>query len=192
MNEIQKVADYINTHMDFPRFARLCVALGSQVNDAQLRFIKALVFERSMEQYSKGKIKFVGEEGCDLIIPELNVRVEQKYTEDALFTPKKKTLRENTKSIKLMNSMGTNTHNKLPETYADYLIFIGNQAAMLFSKQDLEQHLQVGGDGISANIPTRKGILLASPIDMDANNQTQIDFISGFMKYIDSYIQSVK
>jgi len=190
--KIHEVAEYIKTHMDFPRYARLTKALGKQTDAAQLRFIKALIFERSVEIYSKGRIKYVGEEGCDLYIPALEVRGEKKYTEDALYTPKKKILREKTGNIKLMNSMGTNTHNKLPEAYADYLIFIGNQGAMLFSKETLEEHLNVGGDGISANIPTEKGVLLASPEIMNSDDQKEIDFIDGLMKYIDTYIQSVK
>lgn len=193
MTTIIEVADFFKKNMDFKRFARLTKALGDQLNDAQLRFIKALVFEQSMEDYSKGKIKYVGKEGCDLIIPELNdAKVEMKYVEDALYTSKRKELREHTGGIKLMNSMGTNTHKSLPPNYADFLIFIGNQGAMLFDRKTLSAHIDPGGDGISANIPTNKGIILATPEQMTFGNQQEVDFIQGLQKYIKTYVSNVK
>lgn len=188
----QQVADFFKSKMDFARFARLTQALGNQANDAQLRFLKAMIFERSMEAYSKGEIKYVGEEGCDLIIPSLDARVEMKYVENALYTNSKKQLREQTGGIKLMNSMGTNTHKVLPSGYADFLIFIGNQGAMLFDRGTMEAHIVSGGDGITANIPTNKGIVLATPKEMSAGNQKEVDFVDGLMKYIDSYVGKIK
>jgi hypothetical protein len=178
--------------MDFARFARLTKALGNQANDAQLRFLKAMIFEQSIEEYSNGSIKYVGEEGCDLIIPSLDARVEMKYSEGALYTASRKELREQTGGIKLMNSMGTNTHKVLPAGYADYLIYIGNQGAILFDKATLEDHLVSGGDGISANIPTNKGIILATPKEMSSGNQQEIDFVQGLKNYIKTYIQGIK
>jgi len=188
----QDVAKFFKENMDFARFARLTKALGDQVNDAQLRFMKAMVFEQSIEAYSGGKIKYVGQEGCDLIVPALNdARVEMKYVENALYTTSRKQLREQTGGIKLMNSMGTNTHKVLPAGYADFLIFIGNQGAMLFDRATLEAHIDPGGDGISANIPTSKGIILATPNEMPAGNQQEVDFIKGLHEYIKNYIQNV-
>ncbi len=188
-----QVSEFFKAHVDFARFARLTCALGDQVNDAQLRFIKALVFEQSVEEYSGGKIKYVGQEGCDLIVPELgDARVEMKYVENALYTTSRKQLREQTGGIKLMNSMGTNTHKVLPAGYADFLIFIGNQGAMLFDRKTLEEHIDPGGDGISANIPTSKGIILATPNEMSAGNQQEVDFIKGLHQYIKNYIKNVK
>jgi len=189
---IDQVADFFKSKMDFTRFARLTQALGNQANDAQLRFIKALIFEQSIEEYSKGNIKYVGEEGCDLIIPSLDARVEMKYVENALYTSSRKHLREQTGGIKLMNSMGTNTHKVLPPNYADFLIFVGNQGAILFDRPTLELHILSGGDGITANVPTKKGIILATPKEMSASNQQEIDFIQGLNAFIKSYIRNVK
>lgn len=188
----QDVAEFFKANMDFARFARLTKALGNQANDAQLRFLKAMIFEQSIEEYSNGSIKYVGEEGCDLIIPSLDARVEMKYSEGALYTASRKELREQTGGIKLMNSMGTNTHKVLPAGYADYLIYIGNQGAILFDKATLEDHLVSGGDGISANIPTNKGIILATPKEMSSGNQQEIDFVQGLKNYIKTYIQGIK
>jgi hypothetical protein len=192
MTTKEQVADFFKSNMDFQRFARLTTALGKQANDAQLRFLKAMIFEQSIEEYSSGSIKYVGEEGCDLIIPSLNARVEMKYVENALYTPSKKELREQTGGIKLMNSMGTNTHKVLPSNYADYLIFIGNQGAILFDRSALEQHIVSGGDGISANIPTSKGIILATPTEMTSGVQQEVDFVQGLKNYIKTYVNNVK
>ena len=188
----EEVSKFFKSNMDFSRFARLTKALSDQANDGQLRFLKAMIFERSIEKYSKGKIRYVGEEGCDLFIDDLNARVEMKYTENALYTTSRKQLREQTGGIKLMNSMGTNTHTVLPANYADFLIFIGNQGAMLFDRPTLETYAISGGDGITANIPTSKGIILATPSEMTATDQQEVNFIKGLMNYIDSYIEEIK
>jgi hypothetical protein len=91
-----------------------------------------------------------------------------------------------------MNSMGTNTHKVLPANYADYLIFIGNQGAILFDRSALEQHIVSGGDGISANIPTSKGIILATPTEMTSGAQQEVDFVQGLKNYIKTYVNNVK
>lgn len=192
MTTKEQVADFFKSNMDFQRFARLTTALGKQANDAQLRFLKAMIFEQSIEEYSSGSIKYVGEEGCDLIIPSLDARVEMKYVENALYTVSKKELREQTGGIKLMNSMGTNTHKVLPANYADYLIFIGNQGAILFDRLVVEQYIVSGGDGITANIPTSKGIILATPTVMSGGAQQAVDFVQGLKNYIKTYINNIK
>jgi hypothetical protein len=192
MPTINEISDFIKSHMDFQRFSRLTAALGHQLNDAQLRFLKAMIFELSIEEYSQGHIKYVGQEGADLIILSLDACVEMKYIEDAIFTAKKKILKEKTGNVKLMNSMGTNSHKLLPVDYANYLLLIGNQGAMLFDKTTIEQHITIDGDGIVANIPTNKGIILATPDEMSGSNQTKIDFIEGLRNYIKTYINTVK
>lgn len=190
---LTQLAQYITQNMDFARFARLTRALGNQANTEQLRFFKAMIFEKSMETYSQGRIVYVGQEGCDLLVPALGgARVEMKYVEGALYTTARRTLRESTGGIKLMNSMGTNTHKTLPANYADYLIYIGCQGAMLFDRATLEAHMVAGGDGITANLPTSKGILLAGPDVMTPGTQQEVDFLGTLMNFLDTYISSVK
>ena len=188
MTTKKQVADFFKSNMDWARFARLTQALGDQANNAQLRFLKATLFEQSIETYSNGKIKYVGEEGCDHVIdePDLYARIEMKYTEGALYTASKKLLRESTGGIKLMNSMGTNTHKVLPSTYADFLLFVGNQGATVAA------HITPGGDGITANIPTKQGIILATPVEMNAGHQPKVDFIGPFDAFNKSYISNIK
>ena len=120
------------------------------------------------------------------------VKIEMKYTEGALYTAGKKLLRESTGGIKLMNSMGTNTHKVLPATYADFLLFVGNQGAMLFDRDTIAAHITPGGDGITANIPTKDGIIIATPKEMDTGDQLEVDFIGAFDSFIKSYIRNIK
>lgn len=189
----EQVADYLKEVINFGRFARLSKALGNQLNTEQLRFFKSFVFEKSLEPYSNNSLKYVGQDGCDFLIPSLdNTKLEMKYTENALFTPRRKELRESTGGIKLMNSMGTNTHKTLPQNYSDFLIYVGQQGAMLFDKPTLEIYLKITGDGIFANIPVDKGILLAGPDTMNSDNQQEVDFIDGLLKYVDSYIANIE
>lgn len=188
----EDVAACFKAKMDFLRFAKLTKAIGSQLNGAQLRFLKSFIFEISIEEYSNNAIKYIGEEGCDLYILELGARVEMKYTEDAIYTSVRKKLRENTGNIKLMNSMGTNTHKELPSHYADFLLFIGNQSAILFDKPTLDAYVKSQGDGIIANIPTSKGIILATPEEMSADFQQEVDFLEGHTKYVKTYINNIK
>ena len=190
----QQVADYLKLNVDWARFARLTQALGDQANQGQIRFLKATMFEQSIETYSNGKIKYVGQNGCDHVITEqdLDARIEMKYTEDAVYTPSKKLLRKTTGGIKLMNSMGTNTHKVLPATYADFLLFVGNQGAILFDRATVAAHITPGGDGITANIPTKEGIIIATPEVMAAGDQPKVDFTGGFDSLILNFIKNVK
>jgi len=189
---ISIVATYFKDNMDFCLLHKLGLALGTQLNERTLRFLKSMFIEFSFEEYSNNTVKRVNEKGCDLIIPALNnARVELKYTEDALYTPVKHQLRKSTGAVKLMNSMGENIHKTLPDTYADYLMVIGLHGAILFDKETIEQYITVAGDGISANIPTNLGIILATPLEMKGN-QSEIDMLNELETSIRSYIKKVK
>jgi hypothetical protein len=165
MATTKEVADHLKSNIDWQRFVNLCVSIGDQLNDAQWRFFKAVVFENSMEAYSDGSVEYVGEEGCDLLVT-LNgqvVRVEMKYTEHALYTAKGKLPRANSQKITLMNSKGSNTHKSLPANYADFLLVVGVRAAALVSKSTLKQFININGDSIDASIPTNKMEFVFTP-----------------------------
>ena len=54
-----EVADYLRANIDWPRFARLTKALDKQLNAGQLRFLKARLFEKAVEKYSNGTLRYV-------------------------------------------------------------------------------------------------------------------------------------
>jgi hypothetical protein len=165
----------------------LVKSIGNQFNDAQWRFLKAIIFETSIEKFSGGHIKYVARKGCDFIIPELNnVTVEMKYVEDALYTAKGRVLRAKTKSLTLMNSKGTNVHKSLPSDYADYLLVVGQLGGALVDKATLSEYIEINGDSISATIPTEKMKLLFTPdsIDLTIIPDNALDLINVILSAI--------
>jgi hypothetical protein len=168
--QLDNVADYLKTSVKWQSFVRLVKSIGNQFNDAQWRFLKAIIFETSIEKFSDGHLKYVARKGCDFIIPELNnLTVEMKYVEDALYTAKGKTLRPKTKSLTLMNSKGTNVHKSLPSDYADYLMVVGQNGGAIIDKATLSEYIEINGDSISATVPTEKMKLLFTPETVDLN-----------------------
>jgi hypothetical protein len=173
-----QLATHLQLAIDWQRFTNLANSLGDQLNDAQWRFFKAIVFENSMETYSDGSVRYVGEEGCDLIVTGdqgQELRVEMKYTENALYTPKGSTPRAVCQSITLMNSKGTNTHKALPANYADYLLVVGLRGAALVNKATLSKYAQINGDSITAQIPTSEMEFVFTPSTVGVPTVTQID-----------------
>jgi hypothetical protein len=184
---LDEVATYLKTHVRWQSFVNLVKSIGNQFNDAQWRFLKAIIFETSIEKFSGGHIKYVARKGCDFIIPELNnVTVEMKYVEDALYTAKGRVLRAKTKSLTLMNSKGTNVHKSLPSDYADYLLVVGQLGGALVDKATLSEYIEINGDSISATIPTEKMKLLFTPdsIDLTIIPDNALDLINVILSAI--------
>jgi hypothetical protein len=152
-------------NVDWGRFSRLCSSLGSELNDHQWRFLKALFLENAVSQYSGGTLTYIGEKGRDFVVPSMNVTIEMKYTSEALYAGKKTVMRENTKEITLMNSKGTNTHVNLPDTYADYLLIVEQRGAAIISKENLKKYVEAKGDSLTAKIPTSELTVISQPTD---------------------------
>ena len=153
------------------KFHDLCLSIGNELNDHQWRFLKAVFLENAVAVFSNNMLTYVGdkEKGCDFKITSLdNLKIEMKYIEGCLFTMKNKklTLRDKTKQITLLNSKGTNTHSKLPEHYADYLLIVEMNAAALILKENLHQYVTSNGDSLSATIPTDKLHIIYQPDDI--------------------------
>ena len=177
MTQTQNLATHLQLNVNWQRFVNLAASLGDQLNDAQWRFFKAIVFENSMEAYGTG-VEYVGEEGCDLLVDTAwakKIRVEMKYTEHALFTPKGLKPRDKCQAITLMNSKGTNTHKALPANYADYLLIVGLRGAALVDKATLSKYAQINGDSITAQIPTSELEFVFTPDTVDAPTVTEIN-----------------
>lgn len=191
MTTTQDVANHLKAHVDFTRFSKLVHALGPQLNTEQLRFLKARILEKSLEQYSNGALKYIATDGCDFELPLLNnIRMEMKFTNGAIFG-KKGNMRPNT-SIILMNSMGTSKHKELPETYADFLLYVSDYGAILFDKPTLSKYISPNGDGITAKLPTNLGIVVADPTVMaPGKQQAYVDFIKQLDKSVEAYAAQV-
>lgn len=173
----KQVAQHLQSAVNWQRFVNLCASIGDQLNDAQWRFFKAIVFENSMEAYSDGSVQYVGEEGCDLLVTinDRQYRVEMKYTEHALYTAKGQKPRVHSQSITLMNSKGSNTHKTLPAGYADYLLVVGSRAAAVIDKKALSRYININGDSISAQIPTDSMQFVFTPASVSNLEITELN-----------------
>ena len=160
---------YIMKSINWQRFVNLVASVGADFNSPQWRFMKAVIFETSLEVYSDAQLKYVGEEetGCDFKIPGLNnIKIEMKYTEEALFTASKTIPRDICKSITLLNSKGTNTHANLPEHYADFLLIVERRGAAIIAKEKLKKYVVSNGDSLSVKIPSNELTFVFTPNDV--------------------------
>jgi hypothetical protein len=128
----QKIIDYANSLSD--------------LNDAQLRFIKGLAIEIATETFSNSDIEYVGEKHRDFEWPEFDVDVELKTIVSQGMYNKKgevKTL----PGIRLNNSMGTNKAVLDPDNIADWLLVVLRDGAFAVPKQTVLTKAKHCGDG---------------------------------------------
>lgn len=183
--------------VDWQRFNKLCSSLGSELNDQQWRFLKAAFLERAVSSYSNNLLVYVGDDknGCDFIIPSLNnATVEMKFTAEALFNPKKAVPKDKCKAITLLNSKGTNTHQNLPESYAQHLLIVEARGAAFITKDKLMQYVVSNGDSLTAVIPTAELTFVFQPSDLLLTGEketTALNIKNKFLSVIDDIINSV-
>ena len=193
INDAQVVE--ILKNIDWQKFHNLCSSIGSELNDAQWRFLKAVFLENAVASYSNSQLTYVGNEevGCDFFITALNnLKIEMKYTTEALFSAKKFTLRKNTKQITLLNSKGTNTHANLPDTYSDYLLVVEMNGAAIISKEKLKKYVTSNGDSLSAIIPTDDMHIIFTPADITMmSEKKKLSIKEKFMSVINEIINDV-
>lgn len=188
------VVDHLKKSVDWNRYVSLVHSLGEQFNDSQWRFLKAWIFENSLEVYSDGTVRYIGDLGCDLIVKTKNVgdtKVEMKFLNVSLFSSKRNKLRRNC-NVTLMSSHGTNKYAKLPTSYADYLLIVTPNCAGLIDKKTLEKYVTLNGDGIRATIPTEKLHLIFSPEDCVGVKRYKIDLRKQIQTLIQHSISKIK
>ena len=116
------------------------------MNDAQLRFAKGLAIEAAVEKLNNSDLTYVGEKHRDYHWPTHNVDIELKsivsqkmyYQNGVLKAPP---------SVRLNNSMGSNSDQLEPNTIADIIIIVCTDGAFAASKQDVLATASHRGDG---------------------------------------------
>ena len=167
--EMSSIIKLLKNNIDWNGYRKLCLSIGSELNDPQHRFVKSLFLEEGLSDLSNNTLVYVGDkmDGCDFIIPSLNnAKIEMKHVNCSLFSDKKSILRKDTKPITLLNSKGTNKHVNLPDSYSDYLLITEEKGAALISKNKLKSFVKSNGDSLTAKIPTSELILLFTPSDI--------------------------
>jgi hypothetical protein len=164
--------------------------LGKTMNGQKDRFDKSDLIEMGLEVYSNGQIKHVDCDGVDhelvnlLNTNGLPTTQEMKfvsrlfYKEVVIERANRRRGIEGTKELqrsnqpvvlKLVNSMGSNTHTKLPATYAKFLLVADNNSAHVIEIATLLPYLVFGGDGITAaDVPSNLFTQVIGPDDITA------------------------
>ena len=128
----QKIIDYANSLSD--------------LNDAQLRFIKGLAIEIATETLSNSGMKYVGEKHRDFEWDDFDIDVELKSIVSQGMYNKKGQVKS-LPSIRLNNSMGTNKDALDPDNIADWLVAVLKDGAFAVSKQTVLSKAKHCGDG---------------------------------------------
>lgn len=190
----QIVADHFKENVDWKIFTSLVASIGNQFDENQWRFLKAKIFEKSIQNYSNGTVKYINQEGCDLLVQTKqikNVRVEMKFVRNAFFTPKRLWWKE-VCNVSLMSTQGTNKHKNLPAHYADYLLVASNNCAGLIDKKTLMKYTTMTGAGIIASIPIIKMEMIFTPYAVRDCESYDVDLHDAIDRAIEEVIEKVK
>lgn len=172
MATIQQVQDYVRSNVDWVKFFSVVDTLGSTMNGQKDRFDKSDIIEMALDAYSNGAIRYVNHDGVDHCLVNLPNADQEPTTQEmkfvsVLFYKEYVVERANKKlgldsvkqlrplgqpvSLKLVNSMGSNSHKTLPPDYAEFLLVADYYSVHVIEVSQLVPYLKFGGDGILAN-----------------------------------------
>ena len=118
----QSVAQQLKSSVNWNRFFLMVNAVGDQLNDRTLRFLKSIVQDSAIARMSGGTIEYVDQVGQDHQMG--SVRIETKCGTNVLTTGRGKAKRAGvTGSVKLNNTLGSSDGRSLPDTF-DYLMIV--------------------------------------------------------------------
>lgn len=160
--------------------------LGPQLNERQLRFLKARLIEKSIANLSKN-IKWVDVIGQDHQLRD--IRIETKFATNSITTEKgdwKKTNR--TSEIKLTNSLGSSDGRTLPETF-DFLMIVDTDCVGLVAHKDINPISN--GDGLKASIPYENLSIVVKNNTMLTKSKN-IDILEKLDSMLDDIISNYK
>lgn len=147
----EALANRLYEEINWTSFFTMVKDLGAQLNERQLRFLKARLIESALAKMSNGKLEWVDDIGQDHQYGD--TRIETKFMTNSLTTAKgdfKKTNR--TSEIKLTNTLGSSEGRDLPDTF-DYLLIVDTNSAAIVSRDKLLPHVKSNGDGLKASVP---------------------------------------
>ena len=161
---------------DYQSYANLMHGIGKQCNEHKLRFDKSDFVEKSLEEMSGGRLKWVDEEGYDNIDTKYGYKLEVKFMEDSLFTKKRVTLKEYTGSYRIKNTyMVTDTATKVARP-ADYYLFFQQNAMAILPGTKINYYSEGDGDGITAQMPATSLSYVFTPSDVKIKNTFSINY----------------
>lgn len=147
--------------------------LGPEFNNAQWRFMKGLIMEKTTESHANDPtFKYVGEKHCDFKWEKHNITVEQKSIMTQKFYTKKNKLKK-TISFIFTNSQGTNNSTKIISV-ADVLIGISSDGVVFAPKDVVIKYLTENGDGFVVNIPGSEIVEITGYLEPSANYENNL------------------
>jgi len=197
MTILQQVVEYNQKTVNWDKFFSVVDTLGSTMNGQKDRFDKSDIFEMALEAYSNGSIKYVNDDGVDHLLMNLLDSSGKPFTQEMKFVgslfykevvvqrakkklgiPSVKELQPSNKPItlKLVNSMGSNSHKTLPANYAKFLLVADKYSIHVIEVVTLVPYLKFSGDGIEASkVPYNLFQKVIGPSDIN-NRQTLENF----------------
>lgn len=173
MVTLEQVRDYNKHHVNWSKVFSVIKTLGTTMNGQKDRFDKSDLIEMSLSVFSNGAISYANDDGVDHRLTNLlnasgaPTEQEMKFVSQVFYgirTTQRKTKTQpkieglvkldKPVTLKLVNSQGTNSHQALPATYAEFLMVVDNYSAWVARTEDLKPYLNFSGDGIEAkNVP---------------------------------------
>lgn len=131
-----------------------------EFNKSKWRFLKSDIIEQTVTRYSNSNLVLVDEVHKDCDWPSLNTTLEIKSVVSNTMYNKRGKLRRNF-TVKLTNSNGTNTKDKLePSEICDIILFIFSDGAFVIDDKTACECLIKDGDGFKIKVPYTKIIPL--------------------------------
>lgn len=146
----EEYAIRLKSFIDFQSYEMLVKSIGESLNSHKDRFDKADLIEQGIEEYSRGRLKWIDEEGKDHYDIVSKVFLEFKYQNYCLYN--EKNIPKKTVSIKLKNSQGKSVGTEILNP-ADFYIVAQQNAMSLISYQDLQPYLVPADDGVLIKAP---------------------------------------
>lgn len=197
MATITQVRDYIRDNVNWHKMYSMIDTVGSTMNGQKDRFDKSDLIEMGLAVYSNNAIQYLNHNGVDHLLVNLPNSQGTPTTQEMKFVgllfykefsveranrkkgiTGKKELRPSNQpvTLKLVNSMGSSTHTKMPANYAEYLLACDINSTQLIKVADLAPYLHFGGDGIEARkVPTSLFTEVVGPADI-TNRQALAGF----------------
>ena len=147
--------------IDWNRWFNIVFQLGDQCNGRKDRFDKADILEHAIEICSDGKLTWVDGIGRDHHDNEMNLDIEFKFSENSMFTEKRKKPTKLVK-MKIKNSLGETKTTDIKDP-ADYYMFAQQDAVGIISYSEMLPFLKVVGDGLATEIPHEKITFIVTP-----------------------------
>ena len=160
---------------DYQAYANLMCGIGQQCNEPKLRFDKSDFVEKSLEELSDGRLKWVDEEGYDNIDVKYGYKLEVKFVEHSLFTEKKVVLKESTKEYIIKNNQG-NSYGSKVQTPADYYLFFQQNAMGVLAGSHINKYTSATDATINAKMPLSALSLVFSPNEIKIKDYSFINY----------------